>query len=133
MDLSGGHWKRACTHADLLRVYAFITFFAGIALGMAGRHFHSTFLPELRRPFLCTAAIVVLLSLGSFFNLKIVSAMYGAAAAVFGGWVIVSGLRYACDKPRLAGEMPFMLLVVLIGLLFFLPIYSTWRAWKALR
>ena len=119
-------------HADLLRVYAAITFVIGIAIGLEG-YFHPPFLPELRTPLIYAAVIVVFLSLGSFFNLKAISAAYSATAAVFGGWVILSGLHFTCDKPRISGSMPLMMLIVLIGLLFFLPMFSTWRAWKALR
>ena len=132
MDLSGNDWKRACAHADLLRVYAAITFVIGIAIGIGG-YSHPPFLQELRLPLVYAAAIVVLVSLGAFFNLKAISAVYSVTAAVFGGWLIVSGLHFTYDKPRIAGAMPIMMLISLIGLLFFLPMYSTWRAWKALR
>ena len=108
-------------------MYAALTFLVGLALGVDGYFHHSTFLPELRLLQICAAAIIVLMSLGSFFNLKMISARYSISVAAFGGWLIFSGLRCACDKPRLADALPWKMLAVFVGLLLFLPLYSTWR------
>ena len=133
MDLSGSNWKRACTHADLLRVYAAITFVIGIAIGIEIYRHYSAHTSVLKHPFIYTVIFSVLMSPGAFFNLKIFSAGYCVSAAVIGGWVIVSGLHFTFDKPPIAGAIPISMLIIQIGLLFILPMYSTWRAWKALK
>ena len=133
MSCGANDWKRVCAHADVLRVYATISFLIGAAICLRSYYYDFARLPELKLPLLYTSAIIALISIGAFFNIRIISVIYSISAAMFGGLLIYIGLQIAFDQASPLDEILLISILIILGLMLFIPMYSTWKAWKALR
>ena len=128
MDLENNNWKRACSHADLLRIYAGLTILLGIVLGVLWFQNKSAYQQGGHdlSPIIYPAVFFIVLGIGLLLNLRIVSVIHSITFGSLGCWLIIGSILHLRETLWVLLNLPF-------GLLLLLPAFSTIMAWRALR